>query len=593
VIPLTLFLAWLFVIFFCAGSITIRMLQAFAGEAQAATTPESLHLDLPATLFLGIIATTAATSAISLLYSINLATHLTVSLCFLSLGGVSLWQQRSHISSGFRRLRRGLVLVGAIGTIAMIFVATEETSHYDTGLYHAQMVKWNTHFGVVPGLANLQGRFGFNSAWDVFAAFVDQGYFHGRSFHVVNLALGIMFLFACLQGWKRLFSGATSASTFLRCFGLLVLLYDFRHLLSSLSGDWPAAVFLYYATILTVEQIEAAGATHAARTDTWRIGVIGALCAFAMTIKLTCAPLFLLVPLSYATISNRRGVALLTLLMTCFVILPFVARNVVLTGYLVYPFSGLDIFHYDWKVPRTDVNTMRAIIKYWAINPVDDWYRARDMSLIEQLQVWLKWRGSESLFLLPWVCLGGCSWAWLSLRKDSRRAPKFVFYFLLCCILLLGAVFCVFNAPDARYVIGWCFAFALCPTAWLLETLTASCPPVARHCRQAGGLFLTACALWAVRHAGVKRLVRERKTLTWTLAPLPVVKMKEVSSEYGVVVKIPVDDDRAWDADLPTTTLAGFDPWLQMRGQTIAAGFRVTKPGFAIGRKILQTKAFH
>lgn len=36
--------------------------------------------------------------------------------------------------------------------------------HYDTGLYHAQSIRWIEEYGVVPGLANLHSRFGYNSA---------------------------------------------------------------------------------------------------------------------------------------------------------------------------------------------------------------------------------------------------------------------------------------------------------------------------------------------------------------------------------------------------------------------------------------------
>ncbi|EMO63800.1 hypothetical protein LEP1GSC133_1179, partial [Leptospira borgpetersenii serovar Pomona str. 200901868] len=34
---------------------------------------------------------------------------------------------------------------------------------YDSGLYHIQSIKWIQEYSVVPGLANLHGRFGFNS----------------------------------------------------------------------------------------------------------------------------------------------------------------------------------------------------------------------------------------------------------------------------------------------------------------------------------------------------------------------------------------------------------------------------------------------
>ena len=36
--------------------------------------------------------------------------------------------------------------------------------HVDTGLYHAQAIRWIEEYGVVPGLGNLHSRFAYNSA---------------------------------------------------------------------------------------------------------------------------------------------------------------------------------------------------------------------------------------------------------------------------------------------------------------------------------------------------------------------------------------------------------------------------------------------
>ena len=36
--------------------------------------------------------------------------------------------------------------------------------HVDTGLYHAQAIRWIEEYGVVCGLGNLHSRFAYNSA---------------------------------------------------------------------------------------------------------------------------------------------------------------------------------------------------------------------------------------------------------------------------------------------------------------------------------------------------------------------------------------------------------------------------------------------
>ena len=51
----------------------------------------------------------------------------------------------------------GLVLLMAYGT-------SRGYMHVDTGLYHAQAIRWIEEYGVVPGLGNLHSRFAYNSA---------------------------------------------------------------------------------------------------------------------------------------------------------------------------------------------------------------------------------------------------------------------------------------------------------------------------------------------------------------------------------------------------------------------------------------------
>ena len=52
--------------------------------------------------------------------------------------------------------------------------------HYDTGLYHAQAIRWIEEYGVVPGLANLHSRFGYNSASFALSAFFSETWLIGR-----------------------------------------------------------------------------------------------------------------------------------------------------------------------------------------------------------------------------------------------------------------------------------------------------------------------------------------------------------------------------------------------------------------------------
>jgi hypothetical protein len=68
---------------------------------------------------------------------------------------------------------------------------------HDTGLYHVPTVRWIETYPVVPGLGNLHDRLAFNSAYLLYAALLDQGFWDRRAQH---LAGGLLLLALFAQG---------------------------------------------------------------------------------------------------------------------------------------------------------------------------------------------------------------------------------------------------------------------------------------------------------------------------------------------------------------------------------------------------------
>ena len=154
------------------------------------------------TLLLGIIVLTAVLSYISLIYPINLVVHLLVTL------GLVIWMifDRTYlltvVQKVYAQLRQNnyLLLIGAFCIVAGIVFASGPVKGYDTGLYHAQAVRWINEYGVVPGLGNLHFRLAFNSAWLVFSSFFDLLAFDGKAYHLVNLIIFTIGVMTCLKG---------------------------------------------------------------------------------------------------------------------------------------------------------------------------------------------------------------------------------------------------------------------------------------------------------------------------------------------------------------------------------------------------------
>ncbi len=68
----------------------------------------------------------------------------------------------------FKKNRVNFIDIIKTNKITIIFyffcliILTKSSLFYDTGLYHIQNIKWFTEYSLIPGLANLNDRFGFN-----------------------------------------------------------------------------------------------------------------------------------------------------------------------------------------------------------------------------------------------------------------------------------------------------------------------------------------------------------------------------------------------------------------------------------------------
>ena len=109
-------------------------------------------------LYAGIVIVTVYAQFFSLFHKVGLAANLLLLLLCAACLFVRGRQMAEHI--------RGVLLTvtparaGAAVFLFFLFAYGTSTGiiHYDTGLYHAQSIRWIEEYGVVPGLGNLHSR---------------------------------------------------------------------------------------------------------------------------------------------------------------------------------------------------------------------------------------------------------------------------------------------------------------------------------------------------------------------------------------------------------------------------------------------------
>jgi hypothetical protein len=147
-------------------------------------------------------------------------------------------------------------------------------------------------------------------------------------------------------------------------------------------------------------------------------------------------------------------------------VVPWVMRGVILSGYLVFPVSRIDLFAFDWKVSAEQAEAARNGIVGFARLPGRDWQSALSMPFSQWVPVWIGnlTFNQRSIFILalilPLITL--VSGAVARISYSGR-------YWVGMCILYSGVLFWFLSAPDIRFGYGFLGGVCVYACAPLLD----------------------------------------------------------------------------------------------------------------------------
>lgn len=310
------------------------------------------HAD--AYLVCGLVCVTVYAQAFSLFAGVGLlANILLLAVCL-----VIFLRERSELTGIFSQYaakwgdgeKRRLYLKGFL-LLSLFLLFAYGTSggqiHYDTGLYHAQSIRWIEEYGVVKGLGNLHCRLAYNSSSFALSALYSMAFLGGQSYHCTAGWLAFVLASVCLEMGKALRRGRLRAGGFARVMCVYYLVNIFDEMISPAS-DYFMVLLAFYIVIRFLDLCEEEERTILP------YGLLCVLAVFLMTVKLSAA--FILLLTIYPAIRLLRekrwsetGAYLSLGLVTA---ISFFVRNVVISGWLVYPFTQIDLFDVAWKIPK-------------------------------------------------------------------------------------------------------------------------------------------------------------------------------------------------------------------------------------------------
>lgn len=405
-----------------------------------------------------------------------------------------------HVWRSMPRLGPRFIVSTLLWLIVLAWLAhraTGPSEWFDSGSYHWNFIAWSNAYPIMPGLANLHHRLGFNNSGLLFSAMLNTGPFAGRAGALSNgLIVGWLFLHGIVgmlatTSFRHTSTPKRRAAPAVAIASTALLIPAFTiavsQEMSSPSTDAPAAMLVLLAmTHMT-------GLLLGRRPQQLHHASASAACvAAAVCVKLSsaffaagCVPLFLAWCLRQrrrapirrcqpaASIRARltqclAALTLGTLLATlCF---GWIARGIILSGYAFFP-STLISLPVDWRVPESQARWISHVVREFA-----------RYKRVEPDAPFNRWDWTANLFqIMPWATTLYCLEAALALlllgwflAGPARKQAWIVVALWLPPLAALAGWFLL--APDPRF--GW-HLFWLPPLVSLAFLSRARIPRVA------------------------------------------------------------------------------------------------------------------
>lgn len=304
-------------------------------------------------LLAGLLTLNVYAQYFSLFSGVGLWAHVPVIVFDAAALAVQRRELLSFLKQKRRECGRGKLVLTVFLTVLLAYGSSRGYMHYDTGLYHAQSIRWIEEYGVVPGLANLHSRFGYNSAAFALCALFGG---HGLTSHPMHCLPGFFALLCAVRctALTHLFRRRSEKgrpvlriSDFLYVGCIFYLVAVFRELLSPAS-DYFTMLILFLVMMTWTELLEERV------TEILPHALLAECLVYTATVKLSAAALLVmaLYPGVLLIRKKRWGQIAGYLLLGLGIALPWLIRNVLISGWLFYPFTFLDIFPVDWKISK-------------------------------------------------------------------------------------------------------------------------------------------------------------------------------------------------------------------------------------------------
>ena len=514
-------------------------------------------------LITGLILITVMGQWIVLFFPIRFYSLLFILCLVLLLTGIRRERMIILFKRCFAAGEKNILFIGSLFFLGLMILVLNAGPFMmdDTDSYHIQMVKWIQEYGSVPGIANLHLRFGFNSSWFVSIALFCFPGFGLNSYGTLNGLLSAWLCFYLLENIILSIKGNPAKSN---AFSIACMVLFFLCLLNwpMIRGSAASTNYDFISTCCIIILFVDLSVGQKEMPAEWLLWP-----AYLCSVRLMNFPLLILSLLYlfqfFKTGSYRK--VFLGFFAAGFIIIPFLTRNIIISGYPFFPVYQLDLFSFDWKADKMKLMEISRYIKYFnRVNPM-----FQSLAVTEKLGFpnWgMSWYTHLFRFDRLILTLSSFGYLILILRlKQTRNHLYRIFLAVMICQLILW----FFVGPDPRFAYGpllfGIFA-AITGFTFLKDTWSG----FMRY-----SLILTSSFVFTYTLLKIIRDPGYRNFLT--PHPIPVPAVRTIVIDH-IQMHIPERilnnwNPRCYDIELPC--LYRMDPRLEARGEKISDGFRL------------------
>lgn len=308
----------------------------------------------------GIVAITVYAQFFSIFAKIGFGAHTGLVITALTIGLTG----RDKVYALWRTCRTVLCSWEGFFYLCFILLIAFFTSrgefHTDTNIYHAAAIRLYEEYGLVKGIGNLQLHYGYNSAYLAFASIFSLHWLFGRSLHTTTGFLETLMCLYAFHGLRNFVRRENHITDMLR---IGILFYTLVNVTRSMSPatDYAAMFFALFVITAWCENL------FEGQSDMEIYALLSVAAVFVATLKFSaCLLAFIAVFPGYCFVRDKKWKKIFCYLVGgCIILCPFLIRNYYISGWLLYPFEGIDLFKTPWKVPKEYLVHDADQIKVW------------------------------------------------------------------------------------------------------------------------------------------------------------------------------------------------------------------------------------